>query len=152
MAIVIFILLAGLWAAFLLPSFFDHRRQTPRASTRAFHRSTALLAQVSATTRGERSTQRRRNERRTRALVVLAGGAVVALVVAVWLNSTTWLFVAIAFDVAIATYVTLLLSLKQARITSSQRVVALPAQVEASYAEPEEHVEMANSTVRIIAG
>ena len=48
MAIVLFILIAGLWAAFLLPSFFDHRSQTPRSTTRDFARTKQLLAAVSA--------------------------------------------------------------------------------------------------------
>ena len=39
MGIIFFILIAGAWAAFLLPSFFDHRRENPRATTRAFARS-----------------------------------------------------------------------------------------------------------------
>ena len=47
MAIVLFILIAGLWAAFLLPAFFDHRSDAPKSTTRDFARTRMKLAEVS---------------------------------------------------------------------------------------------------------
>ena len=46
MEILAFILIAFIWAAFLLPSFFESRRRAPINATRDFARSTALLASV----------------------------------------------------------------------------------------------------------
>ena len=40
MQIFAFILIAGIWAAFLLPSFFESRRKAPMTRTRNFARST----------------------------------------------------------------------------------------------------------------
>ena len=127
MQLVGFIVIALLWAAFLLPSFFENRRKAPMASTRSFARSTALLATVAATSSQEMAARRRATQRRVRALGVMAGGAFVSLAVAIWQSSVTWLGVAIAFDVALAGFVTLLLFQRQRRYLASRTAVITPA-------------------------
>ncbi len=158
MEIIVFILLAGVWAAFLLPSFFDSRRAAPRASTQAFARSKALLANVSTGTGrvapvvtagvGAREVQARRR----RTFVVLGGAVVTTLVMAVVTGSLLWLGVTILADVAFASYVTLLLTVKQRRAAGGRTVVYLPGTSPVAVAEPEPDVEAAPPTVRVIAG
>ena len=82
MPIVLFILIAGLWAAFLLPSFFDHRSQNPRSTTKDFARTRQLLAAVSASVPdGEEYVRRHSQVRRTRVLLGLGIAAFTTLVV-----------------------------------------------------------------------
>lgn len=149
MEIIVFILLAGVWAAFLLPSFFDHRRQTPRATTRDFARTKQLLATVSSASYGEHYTRRHRMARRRQLMFILVLGAVASLVVATVTGSMLWLGVAIAFDVAIAGYVTALLLLRQQeRVRAGRSVVPLPV----SYDSAPEPAFEETPTVRVIAG
>ena len=156
MAIVLFILIAGLWAAFLLPSFFDHRNQTPRSTTRDFARTKQLLATVSASQPDTDAYVRRHvQRRRTRVLVGLAITALVTLVVATWTGSVAWLWATIAVDIAIALYVTMLLTVKRQGTVPRAAVVPIaapqPAVAQApAVAEPERYEEF--QTVRVIAG
>ncbi len=157
MAIVLFILIAGLWAAFLLPSFFDHRSQTPRSTTRDFARTKQLLAAVSASQPDTEAYVRRHvQRRRTRVLVGLGATALVTLVVATWTGSVPWLWASIAVDVAIAGYVTMLLAVKRQARVPRAAVVPMPAQGTpvvapvAAVPEPEPFEE--SQTVRVIAG
>lgn len=144
MGIFVFILLAGVWAAFLIPSFVDSRRRTPLASTRDYARSTALLASVaSVPTHRELLQRQRAMERRRRVLVALGAGAVASLAMSIWQGSVIWLGLAIVFDLALAGYVALLLYLKQ--------------QVPTEPAEPDIEAEpafqpVASSSVRVVAG
>ena len=147
MEIIVFILLAGVWAAFLLPSFFDHRRQLPRATTRDFARSKALLASVASTDARRETLQRRRTlERRRRVLIALGTLAIGALVAAVWRNSMPLLVVAIIIDVIIAGYVGVLLYLRQQQEVG-RRVVRIPAPEPSPAEQPEDQA----ATVRIVA-
>jgi hypothetical protein len=155
MAIVLFILIAGLWAAFLLPSFFDHRNRNPRSTTRDFARTKQLLATVSASQPDTEAYVRRHTQiRRTRVLIGLGVGALVTLVVATWTGSVAWLWAAVAFDAAIAGYVTLLLTMKRQRAIPQAQVVPIttasaePAAAEADQADG----YMEAQTVRVIAG
>ncbi len=160
MAIVLFILIAGLWAAFLLPSFFDHRSQTPRSTTRDFARTKQLLAAVSASDPSSEAYVRRHTQvRRTRVLIGLGVTAAVTLGVATWTGSIAWLWATIAVDIVIAGYVTLLLHLKRQRSMPRAQVVSLGARQQPTVpvrqapapAQPavEEHEY---ATVRVIAG
>jgi len=147
MEIIVFILLAGVWAAFLLPSFFDHRRQTPRAATRDYARSKQLLASVSTSSPiGPGYVQRHARARRKRTLLALAGAAAATLVLAVVTGSVIWLGVTIAIDVAVGVYITMLLMIAQ-RSAAATSVVHLPV-VEEPQPEPLEET----LTVRVIAG
>jgi|GEM_PF-496065 len=158
MLIVLFILIAGLWAAFLLPSFFDHRNQTPKSTTRDFARTKQLLASVSASDPTSDAYVRKHAQvRRTRVLIGLGITAFVTLAVATWTGSVAWLYAAIAIDVAIAVYVTVLLHLKHQQYAPRAQVVSIvqPApQLQAQplvLADPQD--EFAESkTVRVIAG
>ncbi len=147
MQLIGFIVIAVLWAAFLLPSFFENRRQAPMATTRSFARSTALLATVSQATSAGVAARRQATRRRTRALLLLSGGAFVTLAVAVWQSSVVWLGLSIAFDVALAGFVTMLLSIKQRRYEAASTMVAFPVVDAATpQRDPQRH------TVRVVAG
>lgn len=145
MEIWVFVLLAGVWAAFAWSSFFDSRRSAPAASTKSFARSTALLASVS--TSGQRATlaRQRAAARRQRILLGLGAGAVLALGVSIWFDSVAWLGLAIAFDLALAAYIGLLLHIKQQRHLGGQ-VVPMPISEAPAATEP------APSSVRVVAG
>jgi hypothetical protein len=155
MAIVLFILIAGLWAAFLLPSFFDHRNRNPRSTTRDFARTKQLLATVSASQPDTEAYVRRHSQiRRARVLIGLGVGALVTLFVATWTGSVAWLWAAVSFDVAIAGYVTLLLSVKRQRAMPQAEVVSIisePAEAAAAVGGLAEGYSEAQ-TVRVISG
>ena len=160
MAIVLFILIAGLWAAFLLPSFFDHRSQTPRSTTRDFARTKQLLATVSASDPSSEAYVRRHTQvRRTRVLVGLGVTALVTLGVATWTGSVAWLWATIAVDIVIAGYVTLLLHLKRQRMAPRAQVVTIGTRQASPVAAPQPAAHQAPAldeheyaTVRVIAG
>jgi ABC-type enterobactin transport system permease subunit len=138
-----FILIGGIWAAFLLPSVLDGRRSAPLSSTRNFARSQDLLASV-ATTDARHAMKRRRNSvRRRRVLTSLGAGAALSLVGAIVAGSTLLLAVSIGFDLAFAGYVTLLLSSQQ---VTPPRAPVVPLRV------VEQPHEVAPATVRVIAG
>ncbi len=88
MEIVLLILLAAVWAVFLIPSFFNSRKEAPINSTQDFARNTARLnaVRVSAV---EPSVARRRRTlaRRRRALLGLITAAIVSLAAAIWTGS-----------------------------------------------------------------
>ena len=99
MQLIGFIVIGLLWAAFLLPSFFENRRKAPIASTRSFARSTARLATVASSSAAEAAARRQATQRRLRVLVALAGGAFVTLAVSIWQSSVVWLGFSLGFDV-----------------------------------------------------
>lgn len=148
MRLIGFIVIALLWAAFLLPSFFENRRKAPIASTRSFARSTALLATVAASDAAEVAARRQASQRRLRTLVSLVGGAVITLAVAILQASVVWLGVSLAFDIAIAGFITMLLQARQRRYLAERTTVMLPAVSEedpAPVRDPQRH------TVRVVA-
>lgn len=150
MRVLAFILIAAVWAAFLLPSFFESRRRAPLNATRAFARSTALLASVATVPGTEVMARRKARERRRRALYLLIAGALGSLTVAIMQSSVVWLGVTLAFDVAIAIYVGLLVHLKQRRrpagVVPISRAAVPAAVAPAVGGEAEQH------TVRVVAG
>ncbi len=155
MAIVLFILIAGLWAAFLLPSFFDHRNQTPRSTTKDFARTKQLLASVSASQPDTDAYVRRHvQRRRTRVLIALGVTAALTLVVATWTGSVPWLYATIAVDVVIAAYVTMLLTVKRQQAMPRATVVPMPQPAYAGQAaaQPAPATFEESPTVRVIAG
>jgi hypothetical protein len=103
-----FVLIGGIWAAFLLPSLLDGRRSAPSSSTRSFHRSQNLLASVATTDAREILIRKRHEARRRRVLLSLVAGAAVTLTLAITQGSGFWLAVTIAFDVAVGGYIALL--------------------------------------------
>lgn len=154
MPIVLFILIAGLWAAFLLPSFFDHRSQNPRSTTKDFARTRQLLAAVSASVPdGEEYVRRHSQVRRTRVLLGLGIAALTTLIVATWTGSIPWLYATVGFDVAIAVYVTVLLSMKRQRAMPRATVVTIAPRVpQVVEEEPRSATYPESQTVRVIAG
>ncbi len=138
-----FILIGGIWAAFLLPSVLDGRRSAPMSSTRNFARSQDLLASVARSDARHAMQRRRSSLRRRRVLTGLGAGAFLSLVTAIVTGSTVWLAITIGFDVAFAGYVTLLLMAQQ---TTPSRAPVVPLRV---VQEPE---EVAPATVRVVAG
>ncbi len=146
MEILAFILIAALWAVFLLPSFFESRRHAPINATRAHARSTALLASVATVPGTEVMARRKARERRRRFLYALIAGAIISLTVAILRSSVVWLGVTLVFDLAIAGYVSLLVYVRQRRAAPSSVVQLAPVPTSTVAAEPDQH------TVRVVAG
>lgn len=141
-----FILIAGIWAAFLLPQVFDTRKHAPITTTRNYARDTALLAAVSASASSPSLLARRRViGQRRRMLLALGGVALVTLMTAIWTGSVLWLSASLVIDVLLAGYITALLVMKQQWQSQIGKVVPLgqPAPV---------HLYAADTTVRIVAG
>jgi Flp pilus assembly protein TadB len=157
MAIVLFILIAGLWAAFLLPAFFDHRSNAPKSTTRDFARTREKLAEVS-TAQPDSDAYVRRHVQRKQQQVLMALGAtfVVTLAYATWSGTVMWLYINIAVAVVIAGYITMLLTLKARRSMPRAQVVNIstaphaPAPANVGQPPVPEYEEI--RTVRVIAG
>jgi xanthine/uracil permease len=154
MGIIFFILIAGAWAAFLLPSFFDHRRENPRATTRAFARSKEKLASVTVAQVGSPAyAQHHAERRRQRIFIVLLLTALVTLVIAVLQSSMLWLGITIAVDLAVGAYVALILTSREPKAVRRAPVVPIPTKVpQAPTTAADLNVESAPPTVRVIAG
>ena len=157
MAIVLFILIAGLWAAFLLPAFFDHRNNAPKSTTRDFERTRKKLAQVStAQADGDAYVRRHAQHKQLQVLIGLVVTFVVTLGYATWSGAVVWLYINIAVAVAIAAYVTMLLALKAQRAMPRAQVVQISTAPNAATAHQvatpavPEYAE--SRTVRVIAG
>jgi Flp pilus assembly protein TadB len=157
MAIVLFILIAGLWAAFLLPAFFDQRSNAPKSTTRDFARTREKLAEVS-TAQPDSDAYVRRHAQRKQQQILLALGVtfVVTLGYATWSGTVLWLYVNIAVAVTIAGYITLLLNMKARRAMPRAQVVQISS---APHAATAAHVTRPpvpeyeeSRTVRVIAG
>ena len=108
-----FVLIGGIWAAFLLPSLLDGRRSAPSSSTRSFHRSQNLLASVATSDVRDILVRKRHAARRQRVLVGLIAAATVTLVLAIMQGSALWLGVTIALDLVIGGYIATLLHVQQ---------------------------------------
>lgn len=154
MGIIFFILIAGAWAAFLLPSFFDHRRENPRATTRAFARSKEKLAHVTTAQVGSPAyAQHHAEKRRQRIFVVLVFTALATLVIAVLQSSTVWLGITIALDLVVGAYVAMILTAKQPRTAHRAPVVPIQTSVPtAPTTAADLDFDSAPPTVRVIAG
>ena len=154
MGIILFILIAGAWAAFLLPSFFDHRRENPRATTRAFARSKEKLASVTVAQVGSPAyAQHHAQMRRQRIFIALLVTALVTLVIAVLRTSIMWLGITIAVDMAVGAYVALILTARQPKTVRRAPVVQIPTSISAAPTTAADlELEAAPPTVRVIAG
>ncbi|MEN8113948.1 MAG: hypothetical protein ABFS21_06130 [Actinomycetota bacterium] len=154
MEVILFILIAGAWAAFLLPSFFDHRRENPKATTRAFARSKEKLASVTVAQVGTPAyAKHHARMRRKRILLGMLATAFMTLAIAVLWSSLLWLGVAIIVDLIIGLYVAMLLAAKQPSRTRRAPVVRIPTAVpSAPTTAADLELENAPPTVRVIAG
>lgn len=116
LAILITLIIAGAWAAYLLPSVFVSRRNAPLHSTQEFNRITARLASVHGHAVENADLARRRVlTRRKRILAGLALAAITTLAVAIWQGSSFLLIAHIAIDAIGAWYIAMLLQIKQRR-------------------------------------
>ena len=157
MAIVLFILIAGLWAAFLLPAFFDQRSNAPKSTTRDFARTRKKLAEVStAQPDGDAYVRRHAQRKQQQVLMALGATFVVTLGYATWSGAVMWLYVNIGVAVMIAGYITMLLTLKARRLTPRAQVVQISTAphgaTAAHVAQPLVSTYEEPRTVRVIAG
>jgi hypothetical protein len=114
--IIVIFVLAGVWAAFLLPSVFTGRKDRPTESAREFTQLSARLSAVGkGTTIEPMLTRRRVLARRRRALLFLSLLAVGTLAIAIWRSSTVLLIAHIAIDGVIAWYLAMLVQIRQRR-------------------------------------
>jgi hypothetical protein len=147
MEILAFLIIGGVWAVFLLPSFFESHRSASLSSTRHFARNNDLLASVALQSAEAVRASSVARRRRRRSVAFLGTGALGSLAAAVITGSTIWLGVTIAFDVLLAGFVTALLQARAARFTPVASVTA----IDLSGKEELTEVEVLR-TVRIVAG
>ena len=127
MEIVAFIIIGGVWAVFLLPSFFDGQKSASMRSTRNYARNNDLLASVALRSAEEVRAVSVARRRRRRTVALLGSGALGSLGAAVITGSTLWLGVTLGFDVLLAGFVTALLQTKAARFQQVAPVVPIAA-------------------------
>lgn len=136
MEIVIFLLLAAVWGAFLLPPLMKSRREAPISSTQEFDRSLARLASVQGYAKLQTASRRRIQARRRRVFSGLLAAAVLTLALAVARGSLNLLFLHLVIDALGVGYVAMLLHIKQ------QRRGATTASIEVPVEEPSEDTEV----------
>jgi len=129
-------LLAGVWAALLIPSLITSRREAPINTTENFARSTAKLAAVRAVNAETQAGRSRSKARRRQILVGLGVLAVATLGVALYTGSWAWLSMSLIVDAVLAAYIALLLQVKQ----------------QARAVEPLASAPPTQSEVRVVAG
>ena len=155
MGIIFFILIAGAWAAFLLPSFFDHRRDNPSETTRQFAVTKARLGALAGSDEPiaeEYHAARSAQVRRQRVFIVLLALALITLVAAVMTSSWVWLGATIFVDVLIGAYVALMLFMRQQAAIRQRTVVEMERVPHAPTAAEDLDFDAAPSSVRIIGG
>ncbi len=142
MEIVLFILLAAVWAVFLIPSFFNSRKEAPINSTQDFARNAARLNAVRVSAVEPAVARRRRTlARRRRALLGLISAAVLSLAAAIWTGSVVLLGVNLAIDMALAAFVAVLFQVSR---QPASRSVVIPIH------QAEHQDEQAK--IRVVAG
>lgn len=151
MPLLVFLLIGAVWAAFLLPSFFESRRRAPISATRNFQRSTELLGSVAVSDTQQIVARRRQASRRRRLLLFLSFGAAVTLAVAIFTGSMVWLGATLVFDLLIGAYVTLLLMLRQ-RAYALAMAPRIGAAHESDAVSAPRLEANQPSTVRVVAG
>ncbi len=109
MVIILFLLLVAVWAAVLLPSVLNARREPRLMSTTTPPQPPGTRVRVS----GSAEARSRVLARRRYALIALGAGALITLVAAVITGSFALLVATLVFDVLLAVYVTILLQVKQ---------------------------------------
>jgi len=153
MGIIFFILIAGAWAAFLLPSYLDSRRDDPSESTHEYAVTKARLGALAGSEEplaDEYYAARASQVRRQRVFIAMMAAALSSLVLAVMLSSYLWLGISIFIDVLIGTYIAMLLYLRQQAAVRRRTVV--PLQPEVPTEAEDLDIDVAAPTVRIIGG
>ncbi len=152
MGIIFFILIAGALAAFLLPSFLEHRRDNPSETTREYAVSKARLGALAGSEEplaDQYHAARASQVRRQRVFIGLLSAALLTLVLAVLTSNVLILSLSLVVDVLIGAYVALLLYVRQQ--TALRRMTVVP--IEAHDPAPEDlDFEAAAPTVRVIGG
>jgi uncharacterized membrane protein YoaK (UPF0700 family) len=121
--VILLLLVAGVWAFFLLPAFFTGRRDAPVSTTQEFSRLTARLQSVQRPApRRPDLTRARVLARRRRILLSLTVGAVATIGLALWLGSLPLLGVHLVVDAVLAWYVVMLVQIRQRRREQSKVV------------------------------
>lgn len=105
--------IGGLWLVILLPQVLSERKNTPLASTEAFNRHTARIADIQGYRAPARHDRARILARRRNVMIGLVFLAVAALAVAVAQRSLGWLIVHAVIDALLAWYLAVLLQIKQ---------------------------------------
>jgi len=154
MPLLVFLLIGAVWAAFLLPSFFESRRRAPISATRNFQRSNELLASVAGADAHVVMARRRQAVRRRRLLLTLTFGAAATMAVALLTSSVLWLGATVVFDLLIGAYVTLLLMSRQRAfaLAMAPRIGTPPTPVEEPAVTARREANQSSSTVRVVAG
>ena len=112
--LVVLIVLGGLWAALLLPSFLDSRHDAPLTSTKSFDRRLAKLASLRAGSIDPVELKRRQLlARRRRVMMALVGAALVTLIAAIISGSIPLLLLSLAFDGMFVAYLAALNAVQQ---------------------------------------
>ena len=111
--LVVLVVLGGLWAALLLPSFLDSRHDAPLTSTKSFDRRLAKLAALRNGSIEPAELKRQQMlARRRRIMVGLIGAAGVTLVAAIASGSIPLLLLSLAFDGMFVAYLAALNSVQ----------------------------------------
>lgn len=114
--ILILVVIAGVWAAFLLPPLFLVRRDTPLNTTQEFTKLTSRLASVQGQPGPARGSAMARSEvlsRRRQILIGMFATVAITLVAAIALGSFPLLLIHLLADGALAWYVMMLLQIKE---------------------------------------
>lgn len=111
------LVIAGVWAVYLMPRFFGDRRDAPMNSTEEFDRWTHSMAYVQKQNPDELANKQRDliQTRRRRTMVALGGLTALSLFGAWYFNSMPFLLVALFFGSLMALYMLLLAQIKQRR-------------------------------------
>lgn len=111
------LVIAGVWAVYLMPRFFGDRRDAPLNSTEEFDRWTHSMAYAQRMTPGDLANKRRDliHSRRRRTMMALGGLTALSLFGAWRLSSLPLLVVSLFFGSLIALYMTLLAQIEQRR-------------------------------------
>ena len=110
MEILLFILLIGVWAAFVVPAFVNSRREAYVNAREPIRSVTAPPPEATAA-----EIRARVLARRKMALIALGVAVIATLAGAVLTGSTLLLIATLVADVALAGYIAMLLTIKQRR-------------------------------------
>lgn len=115
--IVALLVIAGVWAVYLMPVVFGDRRSTPMASTEEFDRWTHSMANVQKQSVAALAASKREviRQRRRRTLLALGTLVVGSLVMAWRMDSLPWLLVGAFFAALAAAYLMMLAQMRQRR-------------------------------------
>jgi len=111
------LVIAGIWAVYLLPVVFGERHTTPLSSTEEFDRWSHSMANVQRHSVAElaQSSREQIRARRRRTLITLGVMTIGSLGAAWRMSSLPWLLVGLFFVALIFLYVSLLAQMKQRR-------------------------------------